>query len=83
MNSLPSVGSVTEVKVSAALAAQGISIQRRLDGYPYAKCGNHHNPSPEYTYMVFCGGRRIGQDSLLRKAKEFASEYLATPPSER
>lgn len=83
MDNIEPIGSVTEARVSAELSSRGIKITRKVIGYPYAKCGNHHNPTAEVVFSVFHEGRMIGRDGRLRGAKELAHEYLATPPSER
>lgn len=84
MNTLLPEGSITDVKIPAALASQGIAITRRLVRYAYAKNGNWHDPTPEYDYLVYFNGKAVsGRERLLRDAKEFAVEYLATPPSKR
>ena len=84
MRTIAPIGSVSDATIAASLAARGIRIERRLFGYAYAKNGNMDNPTPEYGYTVYFKGRPVyGPTRLLRDAKSFAVEYLATPPSER
>ena len=84
MRTIAPIGSVSDARIAESLAAQGIRIERRLTDYAYAKNGNCHNPTPEYRYTVYFNGRPVsGPTRLLRDAKVFAVEYLATPPSER
>lgn len=66
-------------RISAALAASGISITRVVEGYRYARNGNAHNPTPELRFDVFCRGRLVGYSPRLREAKDIAVSFLADP----
>jgi hypothetical protein len=66
-------------RINAEERAAGYSIERTVSRVAYARNGNAHNPTREYTWHVFHNGRPIGTVARAGAAIEVIAEHRKDP----